>query len=110
MHGIPTMGFDMLHAEDADEDIDTEAGFLKLILMILRVVPHGLVWFSVPYCSWFVHAKCGRTVANPVGDASAGRAASRWVQMHNRIADRVSVLVRLCHQRGVYFIIQQPAT
>jgi hypothetical protein len=108
MHGIPTMGFDM--EQNADEDIDTEAGFLKLILMILRVVPHGLVWFSVPYCSWIVRAKCGRTKANPVGDASAGRTSSRWVRVQNRVADRVSVLVRLCHQRGVYFIIQQPAT
>jgi hypothetical protein len=117
MHGIPTMGFDM--KRNADEDIDTEAGFLKLILMILRVVPHGLVWFSVPCSSWLIHSKCGRTFANPTGDASlglisrpwgCGGSSSTWVQMQNRIADRVSVLARLCHQRGVYFIIQQPAT
>jgi hypothetical protein len=105
MHGIPTMGFDM--KRNADEDIDTEAGFLKLILMILRVVPHGLVWFGVPCCSWmwFNRRVTQRSIADPAGDTS-----NSWVRMHNRIADRVSSLLRLCHQRGVYFVIEQPAT
>jgi hypothetical protein len=105
MHSMPTMGFDM--QQNADEDIDTEAGFLKLVLMILRVVPQGLVWFGVPCCSWIwmCRSVSRRTKADPAGNTD-----NRWVQMHNRIADRVSSLLRLCHQRGVYFVIEQPAT
>ena len=87
-------------------DILSAAGLAIAVRIALSVMPGGLVWFGVP-CSTFVWMARGHTKRsrqNPLGDVTRGD-----VHRANRIARTVAVLCRLLSERGVFFVMEQPA-
>ena len=93
-------------ARNAWDDILTDVGFARALLMALSIRAGGVAWFAVP-CSSFVFMSRGhtkRTRDNPMGDER-----KRGVAAGNRIVSRVCYLLRILVSRHVYFVLEQPA-
>ena len=89
----------------SNEDITTEAGFLKALSLVLRVRRAGLVWMG-PLCSSFVFpdsSHCQRKLSNFDGDATYPP-----VSRGNLMAVIAVFLVQVALVREVHAAIENP--
>ena len=92
---------------ESSHDILSTAGIALALHIALSVLPEGVVWFGVP-CSTFAWVSRGHTKRprqNPLGDVTRPD-----VRAANRIARTVALLCRVLAQRGVFFVLEQPAS
>ena len=90
----------------SNEDITTEAGFLKALGLVLQLRPAGLLWMG-PLCSSFVFpdsSKCKRKASNFDGDTTYPP-----VFQGNLMAVIAAFLVQVALARGVHAAIENPA-
>ena len=89
----------------SNEDITTEAGFLKALGLVLRLRPAGLLWMG-PLCSSFVFpdsSHCKRKASNFDGDTTYTP-----VFEGNMMAVIAAFLVQVALARGVHAAIENP--
>lgn len=103
-HGIAASGYDMAN-DNIYENCLTLEGVQFFLMMLVRVAAGGVVWLGPPCCSWIwlTRSKSKRT-----GDHPEGNIEDKWVQQHNCIAEFVAKVIVTCHQRGIYWVIEQP--
>lgn len=91
---------------DPTQDICSVLGFVTAVELLLRVKRGGLAWFA-PQCSlwvWISSSVHKRSSTNNFyGDSN--HAGTKQASMMGHL---VAGLVRLCHSRGVFFILEQP--
>lgn len=103
-HGIASLGYDITNDEIYENCLTLE-GVQFFLMMLVRVAVGGVVWLGPPCCSWIwlTRSKSKRTRSQPEGNVH-----DPWVRQHNCIADFVAKVILVCHERGIYFIIEQP--
>lgn len=103
-HNIPALGFEVKN-DPTYQDCLTMEGAQYFVMMLVRVTINGIIWLGPPCCSWIwmTRSKSKRTRQCP-----AGARGDAWVDMHNKIADFVAQTIKTCHERGVFYVIEQP--
>lgn len=113
--GLRTAAFDINRVPgrtDADdpahtEDMCTEAGFLRAVSLVQRLVPSGLLWMA-PVCSSFTFvnsANCQRCE----GNRFRGNTLYEPVRKGNLMADACAFLFALSWCRGVEVCVENPS-
>ena len=85
-------------------NIMSMVGLFLLVAAVLRVKAGGTAWWGIP-CSpwvWISRGSTGRSLFNVGGNGS------KYVRMHNELADRCAALIELCLERSVDVIVDQP--
>ncbi len=89
-----------------EHDVLRPAGFSTLLVAAMGIRPGGLLW-AAPPCStwvWLSRHSSGRD-ADPAGNSSSG-----YVVAQNALVCRLLLVLRVCMQRGVHFVVEQPAS
>jgi hypothetical protein len=85
-------------------DLNSLAGFLVALCIVLLLVPGGVAWFAVPCNSlgaFAARSVYGRTACEPDGNARA----APW----NRLIQRSFILARVAQERGIHVFFENPA-
>ncbi|CAK0883741.1 unnamed protein product [Prorocentrum cordatum] len=93
--------------EPKHNDILSDVGFAEAVRVALNMAPGGCCVMG-PVCSSWVHwcmGTSGRRKWRPLGDQS-----KPWVQKANTMVSRVMLLVRILQSRGVFWVLEQPAS
>ncbi|CAK0877005.1 unnamed protein product [Prorocentrum cordatum] len=80
------------------------SGIAWAIMLLLTVVPNGVV-FMAPPCSdwtWLNSYTSGRYLSE------FGHVGHPGVKASNTVATAVSMLMWMCHMRGLYYMVEQP--
>ena len=88
-----------------EQNICTVLGFALAIQKTLRLAESGLLYVALPCTSftWVSKSRHRRSAQKPLGNVR-----SKWVQQHNLIACRVSILLALCLARKIFWMIEHP--
>ena len=102
--GWRTVAFDILRSPQ--EDLTTEAGFLKALGLVMRLREGALLWIGLPCSSWtFPNSSNHRRRKGAV----EGDTAYLPVWEGNVMADIAALFMIICILRGVECVIENPA-
>ena len=89
----------------ASHDVTAEAGFLALLDLAMRLVPGGII-VGAPPCPLFVFLRLSfHRPGREQGDTS-----KLPVRLASAIVGNTMVLIEVVHLRGVWFVLEQPAS
>ena len=79
------------------------------VAMVSTIKREGLAWWAPPCSSWVWMSRhsTSRTAVAPLGTRLRNHPS---VVANNRLVSRLCILLDMCWKRGVYYIIEQPAT
>ena len=88
-------------------DITTSLGFAKVLDLLRRVRPGGLLLGGPPCSSfvWINRSTSGRSEFRP-----EGRTSLEYIRLANLICCRVMLLLAFCASRGIHWLIEQPGS
>lgn len=102
--GYNVKPFDVRYS--GNHNILRTTGFVTILAAVRNIRKHGLL-FLAPPCSTWVFLSQGSTKRNWWNPAGGD---SKKVLLANVLVMRLLYLIYYAHQRGVYFVIEQPMT
>ncbi len=94
-------------AVDPAHDILAESGFRIAVQKLCRVRPGGLVMAGPPCSLWTFMSS---SVHRRTSDCPGGDTTNWKVRMSNAVVDNLVALLCVACDRGVYWVVEQPAT
>ena len=87
-------------------DLLTPMGLVLAVRVACSIRPGGCMWLAPPCSSWvwLTRHSSGREIC------IEGDVTSSAIVAQNALAERVAFLLALCSSRGVYWIVEQPAS
>ena len=105
-HGYRALAFDLLL--DPEHDVTTKAGFWQLVMMGLRLLPHGFICAGPP-CSLWIFLSSSVHKRKKYG--IYGNPKSAVTQLANLIVENTAVFLMLMKRRQMtYAVIEQPGS
>lgn len=99
--------------DDPSENLLTETGLHKLLVMLFRVKAGGHIHLGTPCKSWVVlsRAYTQRSILRPEGPAvRRSKRQSKYLDEHNGLASLSAKIIRTACIAGITFTIEQPVS
>ena len=97
----------VLKNDGLDQDVLTDVGLERLLLLLARCRRGALIWLAIPCSSWvwIGWANSGRSGRWPTGNDSL-----QYTALHNNIAEVSAHIESWATTLGLQFVIEQPLT